>query len=129
MLSDLQTLQTSTAELSVSFQNTAASTAQSHISPHVKRAFADFSHKLSATVAEFSSTHTAKDLDLQEKARTITADICERIMPLLGSFAEALSDMLPPRVVTRALRARTSLAVLVLPPKLSLSLSLSLSSR
>ncbi|KAF5357140.1 hypothetical protein D9756_006812 [Leucocoprinus leucothites] len=97
MLAELHKLQVSTASLSASFQNTAASTVQSHIPPHMQEAFADFSRNLSDTATEFSSTITTKDLPLQEKATKLASEVRERIVPLLGSFTKALAEILNPK--------------------------------
>jgi hypothetical protein len=94
MLHELQMLQASTASLSVSFQNTATTTVQPYIPPHVQEAFADLSQNLSDTAAEFSLTLATKDLPLEEKATKIASDVRERIMPLLGRLTKALGDIL-----------------------------------
>ncbi|KXN84053.1 hypothetical protein AN958_00503 [Leucoagaricus sp. SymC.cos] len=97
MLSELQNLQASTASLSTSFQNTATSTVQAHIPSHVQEAFANFSHDLSTAASELSSTITARDILLQEKAGKVASEVRERIVPLLGSLGKALGDVLQPR--------------------------------
>jgi len=98
MLAELQKLQQSSSSLSASFTNPATSTVQSHIPPHVQEAFTDFSQNLSDTAYNFSSTMTAKDFPLQEKATKIASEARERIVPLLGSFTKALSEVLNPRI-------------------------------
>lgn len=98
MLAELQKLQQSSSSLSASFTNAATSTVQSHIPPHVQEAFTDFSQNLSDTAYNFSSTMTAKDFPLQEKATNIASEARERIVPLLGSFTKALSEVLNPRI-------------------------------
>jgi hypothetical protein len=100
MLSELQKLQASTASISESFQataTTATSTVRSHIPPHIQEAFSEFSQNLSNATAEFSSTITAKDIPLQEKASKLASEVRERIVPLLGSLTKGVGDAFNPK--------------------------------
>ena len=97
MLTQLQKLQQLSFSLSTSFKSTATSAVQPHIPPHVQEAFSDFSQNLSDTVHKLSSTMTAKDFPIQERAVRIASQVREGIVPLLGSFTKAFSEVLNPR--------------------------------
>ena len=85
MLAELQKAQSSATELTASLQSTASA-----IPPHLQ----EFTTGVQATIKDLSGIMLQKDLPLQEKVNKISAEVGERVTPLLESAKKSVQDLI-----------------------------------
>jgi len=96
MLAELQKLQHSTGQLTVSLQSSvhdSASHIQSQIA-QIQQSYSDFSDALSTTVRELTGIVKQKDLPMQEKASRVSKEVQNRVNPLLETVKKGVSEVL-----------------------------------
>ncbi|KAF9459671.1 hypothetical protein BDZ94DRAFT_1267751 [Collybia nuda] len=97
MLCELHKLQSTTASISASLQESvhnSASQLQSQIPPQLQETYHELSNNLSASAAELREIIMKKDMPLQEKVGCVGHEVRERIAPLLEAVRKGIAELL-----------------------------------
>lgn len=105
MLCEMQRLQTSTAQIAASLQNTATDTLhksttqiQSQIPPHIQeqiqKSYHELAEQLSSATNDLRDVMATKDISVQEKVKRVSKQVQDRVTPLLAKVREGVSQAL-----------------------------------
>ncbi|KAF8888610.1 hypothetical protein BD779DRAFT_1523936 [Infundibulicybe gibba] len=89
MLVELQKLQTSTAQMSSSFQSTT-----SHTYADLSQKYVELSESLATAIVELRTIVTTKEMSVQEKVEKVGAEVKGKVRPVLGDILRGVESLL-----------------------------------